>query len=140
MLKAKQWDWSKLRKLCQDYQVPLPTIAYLGNTGTFNIPQISYPWIKAKEEMTVIWLWNYEKGPLNWDTVMESINSSNVVLTIPGLVGNPIDRQYLDNQHNAELVQRLQNHPEFSEPIVLQMEPSESDQVLVFFRKPEQSE
>jgi 4-amino-4-deoxy-L-arabinose transferase-like glycosyltransferase len=135
MLKAKQWDWSKLRKLCQDHQVPQPSIAYLGNTGTFNIPQISYPWIAAKEEVVVTWLWNYEKGFINWDTVMQSVDSSDVVLTIPGLVGNPIDKQYLDNQHNAALVQRLQNNPQFSKPVVLQMEPSEAAQVLVFFRK-----
>jgi 4-amino-4-deoxy-L-arabinose transferase-like glycosyltransferase len=135
MLKAKQWDWSKLRKLCQDHQIPQPSIAYLGNTGTFNIPQITYPWIEAKEEIVVTWLWNYEKGLINWDTVMKSVDSSDVVLTIPGLVGNPIDKQYLDNQHNADLLQRLQNNPQFSQPVVLQMEPSEAAQVLVFFRK-----
>jgi len=135
MLKAKQWDWSKLRQLCQDHQIPQPSIAYLGNTGTFNIPQITYPWIEAKEEIVVTWLWNYEKGLINWDTVMKSVDSSDVVLTIPGLVGNPIDKQYLDNQHNADLLQRLQNNPQFSQPVVLQMEPSEAAQVLVFFRK-----
>lgn len=137
---AQQWDWSKLRKLCQDYQIIEPKIAYLGNTGTFNIPQISYPWVKAKEEITVSWLWRYEDNTIDWEKVMNSIESSNVVLTIPGLVGNLPDKQDIDNQHNAELVQRLQNIPEFQEPIVLQINPSSFEKVFVFFRKTGKSE
>lgn len=138
MKRLDQWDWSPLRQLCLDRNLPNPEIGYLGNSITFNIPQIAYPWVKANQEIRVRWLWQYVLGELGWNQVMAAANASDVVLTAPTLVGNAADRQDLDNQHNAEFARRLQQQG-FAAPIALKMGRFEPVEVLVFFHKSDQA-
>ena len=136
MQKPEQWDWSKLREICNRRRIIKPSISYLGNASTFNPPQISYPWIKVNEDVHVTWLWRYEQGEINWNKVMESVNSSDVVLTAPGFMGDQLDdKQNLDNQHNTELVQRLQKDSRFIKPLKLRMGRFNSVQILVFLKQ-----
>lgn len=139
MQRIDQWDWSQLWEICNARQIKSPLIAYLGNSRNFNPPQIGYPWVRANENIKVTWLWQYTFGQIDWDKVMGAVNASDVVLTAPNLVGRSVDNQDLDNQHNTELVQRLQKDSQFSEPLELKMGRFEPVQVLVFLRKPEYS-
>lgn len=135
MRRIDQWDWSGLREICQDHHIKSPLITYLGNDQTFNPPQIAFPWVRSNEDVKVKWLWQYVEGEIDWNKILESINASNVVLTVPNLIGEVTDNQHLDNQHNAELIQRLQQMPDFSEPIKLKMGRFKPVEVFVFLRQ-----
>lgn len=135
MRRVEQWDWSKLREVLKENQIEKPLIGYLGNSGSFNPPTIALPWVKANEEVKVRWLWQYTFGEINWDKVIASAKTSDVVLTTPTLVGSKSDRQDLDNQHNAEFVQRMQKLSEFSAPIKLTVGKYEPMEIFVFLNK-----
>jgi 4-amino-4-deoxy-L-arabinose transferase-like glycosyltransferase len=135
MGRREQWDWSKLREICNQHQIPNPSISYLGNAYTFNPPQISYPWVSVNETVKVNWLWRYEQEIIDWKKIMKSVNSSDVILTAPALIGDLGDKQDLDNQHNIEFIQRMQENPRFAKPIELEMGRFNSIRVLVFLRK-----
>ncbi len=134
MQRSEQWDWSALRELSQARGLRNPSIVYLGNSRTLNPPQIRFPWIQASERVRVTWVWRYEQGPINWEAVMAAVDSSDVVLVVPGVVGDPAWKEDLDNQHNTELFQRMSQRPGFSKPTAITMGRLDPVQVYVFFR------
>lgn len=139
MRRQEQWDWSKVEVLCHEHQIQNPLIAYIGNADQLNPPSIAYPWVAKNKPAEVMWLWNgVVDGEINWDKVMAAVKASDVVLVAPKLVGNVADKQYLDNQHNVEFVQRMQNLPQFFSPVELKLGRFEPTQVLVFLHKPDQ--
>jgi 4-amino-4-deoxy-L-arabinose transferase-like glycosyltransferase len=136
MARAEQWDWEPLRELAHSYSIQEPAISFLGAGSEFNWPAITYPWALNKEGLTEVkWLWRYEDGPINWDKVMDSIIDSDLVLTAPNYVGDPADRQDLDNQYNQEFALRLENDPRFFGPIHLTLGRFEPVELAVFVNK-----
>ncbi|MBD2103246.1 glycosyltransferase family 39 protein [Leptolyngbya sp. FACHB-261] len=141
LLRREQWDWSPLRQICLQHQIQKPVIAYIGgNGGAFNLPQIRYPWVEVGEAVQVEWLWRYELGEIDWQTVTNRVNASDVVLTAPTyvqMVRENANKDHLDNQHNFELAHRLETNSNFQEPIELEMGQFEPVKVLVFIRQRE---
>lgn len=137
MRRSEQWDWSKLRDLALSRNIRQPAIAYLGASGGLTAPQIGSPWVMANEPAAVRWLWKFERGPFNWDKVMELVNASHIVVTAVDVTGSTADKQDVDNQYNAELVQRLQNSPQFDAPVELKLGRFDPARVIVFLRKSE---
>lgn len=135
MRRSEQWDWSVLRTLCQARQIRTPSIAFLGSASTFNFEQIRFPWIKAGEQADVRWLWRYEDGPINWHTLMTNANANKVVLVAPDLIGNPAEKEDLDNRHNVEFHERMRSNPLFAEADVLQMGRLTQLKLFVFVRR-----
>lgn len=134
MRRSEQWDWQPLRQLCLAENITNPLITYMGNANTFNSPQIALPWVKANEEVRVRWLWNGARGAIDWNTVAGLIDSSDVVVTAQNLVGEKLDRQHIDNQHNAELIQKLEQDTRFRGPFPLAMGRYEPVELTVFLR------
>ena len=143
MARFDQWDWSPVRALSDSCGLPAPRISYLGNGREFNKPQIEYPWVArgtsvrgpGVELPEATWLWRYEYGPLDWQTVMDSADQSDIVLTAPRFVGEARYKEDLDNSHNAEFADRLSQDPHFQQPIHLEMGRFEPVEVLVFLNK-----
>lgn len=135
MQRREQWDWSPVREIINQQQITNPLITYLGNSGTFNPPQIALPWVRENEPVNVAWLWQYTFGEIDWNKVIAAAKSSNVVITVPKLIGGQADKQHLDNQHNAEFVSRLEKMPEFSPPVKLMMGRYEPVEIFVFINK-----
>jgi hypothetical protein len=140
MRRNEQMDWSKLREICNQNQINNPMIAYLGgNGGTYNGPQIAYPWVKANEKVQVTWLWEYFRREWDWNEIMTAVDANNVVLVPFNYTPNTtVNNSHLDNQHNAEFIQRMKNLPQFQEPIEIKMGKFETVHTLVFLRKPGQ--
>jgi 4-amino-4-deoxy-L-arabinose transferase-like glycosyltransferase len=137
MIRRQQFDWEQLRQTAKKHNLTNPHITYLGGDGeVFNIPQISYPWVKANEPVEVEWLWRYELGDIDWQTINKSIDSSDIVLVTPEYKGyNPVNKDPLDNIHNAELIQQLQNDSQFLKPTLLKLGRFEPIEVLAFIHK-----
>lgn len=132
---SEQWNWEPLRQLSLEYNLKNPSISHLGNASAFNPPQIIYPWIRVNERVNEKWLWRYEDGEINWQETTKLINDSDIVLTIPDYIGDPNDKQNLDNQHNNELVKKLQNNSKFNSPLVLKMGSNHDVKIFVFIKK-----
>jgi len=130
-----QWDWERLRKLTRTYGVPSPAIVHLGLGIAFNPFTIQYPWICQGERVSEQWLWHYEEGPIDWGKVDEQIDRADIVLTVPNLLGVFKDKQYLDNQHNAELAERLRARSDTWEPVTLDVGRDSKMDLLVFLRR-----
>ncbi len=139
MSRVDQWDWKPIRTISESCGVETPTISYLGNGPTFNPPQIEFPWVpwppKAASHFEVVWLWRFEDGPMDWPKVMNAAGETDFVLTAPQYLGDPEDRDNLDNQNNAAFADRLYHDPRFQGPIELQMGRFQPVQVLVFAKK-----
>jgi 4-amino-4-deoxy-L-arabinose transferase-like glycosyltransferase len=136
MARMDQWDWNKLRSLCRLYRLDRPTIGFLGNARSLNSPGIAYPWILNNEPLPkVTWLWRYEQGAIDLEKVVASANISDIVLTAPTYVGMRMDKQDLDNRHNAEFVERLQRDSTLCGPIHLQMGRFEAVDIVVFINR-----
>lgn len=132
----EQWDWKTLQTISYRCDIKTPAIAYLGNGTVFNPPSIAYPWlVSGAPSPDITWLWRYEQGPINWNAVMKSIGSADIVVTAPNYVGMVADKQDLDNQHNTEFAEKLAIDPRFQQPIVLEMGRFEPVNVLVFVRR-----
>jgi len=112
----------------------VPRIAHLGSGPTFNPPAIEQAWVLRSRAARVWWLWRYEDGPPDWDSVLASADSADVVVTAPGYQGDPADKQPLDNRHNAELASRLAALPAWDTPVELRLGPAGA-RVLAFFRR-----
>ncbi len=131
-----QWDWEPLRARCvARWHTPSGiTIGHLGSGFSFNPPQIAFPWERRNELVTVETLWRYEEGSLDWNTLSKRLDGVDVVVTAPKFVGFKPDKQDLDNQYNASLVERLEADDQFGKPEVLYMG-AHGEEVDVFFRK-----
>jgi Dolichyl-phosphate-mannose-protein mannosyltransferase len=136
MARLEQWDWNPLRELSRAKGIQKPSISHLGNGRCYNPPQIMYPWFlhheKTKDET---WLWRYEEGPIDWDKINKSLDESDIVLTAPNYIGEPRDRQDLDNQHNREFANMLEKDSRFTGPVRLRMGRFAPTEILVFFKK-----
>lgn len=137
--RLEQWDWSLLKEVAQQQGIHNPLIAYLGNDSNLNPPQIAFPWVKNNEPARVTWLWNSVTGDIDWEKVMSTVKLSDLVITVPELEGDAADRSDLDNQYNAELVERLQQDPQFAPPVPLKLGYYHPIEALVFVRQSGQS-
>ena len=95
---------------------------------------MSYPWIRRGRTVHDSWLWRFEQGPIDWDRIGREVSTADVVVTAPGYTGDPDDKEPLDNQHNAELVSRLETLFAFEPPTELRLGRFDT-RVLVFFRR-----
>jgi 4-amino-4-deoxy-L-arabinose transferase-like glycosyltransferase len=135
LVRFDQWDWDPLREVGRRSGSERPSVAYLGNGRTFNAPSIAHPWIARGEEVArVKWLWRYEAGPIVWSEILDTAARADLVVTAPLYVGDPLDKQDLDNAHNAEFAERLGNDARFSGPVTLTMGRFEPVEVKVFVR------
>jgi 4-amino-4-deoxy-L-arabinose transferase-like glycosyltransferase len=132
----EQWDWEGLRRISNGYHIRNPLIVHLGSCPSFGPPQIAYPWVRADEPVRVEWLWQHEQGEMDWQKVQNSLNSSDIVLTVPQYAADAGRKRDLDNRYNAELARRLEGNSRFLKPIKLKMGPAQVE-VLVFVRKPD---
>lgn len=133
MARMDQWDWNKLRSLCRLNGLDHPAIAFLGNARSFNPPAIAYPWLFNNEPPPkVTMLWRYEKGALELEEAVATANTYDIVLTAPTYIGMRLDKQDLDNRHNAEFAERLQREANLCGPIHLQMGRFEAVDIVVF--------
>jgi 4-amino-4-deoxy-L-arabinose transferase-like glycosyltransferase len=132
MQRREQWDWSKLKELCDQHGISEPAIAYMGNGGNLTPEHIRHPWIKAGRNAQILTLWLYVKGPIDWNQIEQDVYGSDVVLTGFDLPASPIDKQDLDNVNNAELVKRLEASPDFSGPYELQVGRFTTSTIVVF--------
>ena len=117
LARVDQWDWSPLRRLSRSFGLEEPSIFLLGNGRTLGPGLILYPWaVDGKLNTTVNMLWRPERGPIDWDEVMAAARKSDIVVTAPGYIGMNTREESLFNQHNSELVHRLEGSPGFSGP------------------------
>jgi hypothetical protein len=143
MARVDQWDWTKVKDLSRNCGLDSPRISYLGNGQAFNVPQIQYPWAAAAlpvkrtsmDYPEVTWLWRYEQGPIDWKKLMDLAGQSDIVVTAPGYVGRPENRENLDNQNNAEFADRLAKDQRFREPTGVKMGRFKPVDVLLFVNK-----
>jgi 4-amino-4-deoxy-L-arabinose transferase-like glycosyltransferase len=136
MIRFDQWDWKPLMDVADNCGLGTPLISYLGDGRAFNPPQLMYYWILQDKNISEPhWLWRYEEGPLDWQKVMTSVESSDIVLTAPNYVGQPSDKQDLDNQHNAEFVERMNQDSHFRLFTHLKMGRFEPVDVVVFTKR-----
>ncbi len=126
-----QWDWKPLREISRSSGFEEPRISLVGGGRNLNSLQINYVWaVDGKLKTEVRQLWQYDRGPIDWDRVMESVGESDIVLTAPGWAGELPGRPEPNNLHNLEFDQRMARDPRFRGPIRLQMgrfEPIEVD-------------
>ena len=137
------WNWEALRALCLDRlgEKPHLRIGHLGMGGYFSPPQITHPWIvyntthpssDPHTDVEGVWLWRYEAGPLDWPKLTQSLDRFDVLLTAPHLVGDPGNKEHLDNEHNAEFVARLAADSRFAPPVVIRLVESGPDMYMYF--------
>lgn len=136
MFRRDQWDWQPLQQIASGCGLEAPAISYLGNGPGFSPPQMAYAWVaKGADIADPQWLWRYEEGPLDWQKVMNSVGQSDVVLTAPHYPGRIANNEPADNQHNAELAERLSRDARFQGPIHLEMGRFEPVEIDVFLKK-----
>ena len=133
MARFEQYDWQQLRKICKQYNVNEPTIVIVGNSLIYNLPQISFAWVRNNENIKMLRPWHYGKGVIDWNHVNQAIDESNVVLTAPGYEG--FRRGTIDNQHNREVAELMRKDPRFFHAATLSVGRFEPYDVLVFIRK-----
>jgi len=120
-----------------------PSISYLGGGRQLNPEAIQYPWIKRVGSTgdsvlnfpNVNWLWRYEDKVIDWQQVIASAESSDIVLTPPEYRGEARLKENLDNQFNAEFSHRVSSLPDFRGPIQLTVGRFEAITLDVFAKK-----
>jgi hypothetical protein len=139
-----QWDLKPLREISESCGLEAPKISFLGGARPLYPPQIEYPWVAALTSTRLkdinlppdpVWLWRYEDGPLDWQKVMDAAGQSDMVLTMPGYVGETVYKEDVDNEHNEEFAKRLSHDPRFQGPIRLEMGRFTPTEILVFPKK-----
>ena len=143
MARFDQWDWKRVQEVSDGCGLAAPKIAYLGGGHVFNPPAIQFPWVAtatATRNVTfdlpeVTWLWRYEDGNMDWQKMMDSAGQNDVVLTAPHYDGGLQNKGDLDNQHNAELADRLSRDPRFRGPIRIEMGSFEPIEFDIFVKK-----
>ena len=89
-------------------------IALLGGGRNLGPSQIRYVWaVDRRLKTTVTPLWGHNLGTIDWDSVMNSINECDVVLTAPSYTGEDPGAPVPHNQHNAGTRPRLTANPRF---------------------------
>lgn len=136
MARYEQWDWEPLRELALSHEISNPSIAFLGNGREFNWATIIYPWALHREGIKEVnLLWRYEDGSIDWEKLMNAIDDSNIVLTAPGFIGEPADKQDLDNQYNDDFVERLSKDERFLGPFKLKVGRFVTTTIFVYINK-----
>jgi 4-amino-4-deoxy-L-arabinose transferase-like glycosyltransferase len=135
MARQEQWDWESLRELASSRRLPRPSISFLGSGRQLNVAAVGFPWALHGTGVRVTWLWRYEEGPIEWARVMSSAGDSDVVLTLPSYVGDPSNKEDLDNKHNAEFATRMEHDPAFVGPFRITLGRYERTEATVFFRR-----
>jgi hypothetical protein len=137
LVSRPQWDWQRLYDECRSLGINHPSIAYLGNSPPFNLPQIRNAWVRHREPVDVEWLWRYEEETLRWDDLLARLDDKTVVLTILRIYGSRFHRpHHMDNMHNVEFVERLKEDPRFDGPLGLPMGRDGKAEVIMFVRRP----
>ena len=72
---------------------------------------------------------------MDWQKMMDSAGQNDVVLTAPHYDGGLQNKGDLDNQHNAELADRLSRDPRFRGPIRIEMGSFEPIEFDIFVKK-----
>jgi hypothetical protein len=126
------WDWNQVRELCRSRGIERPTVAYLGGAWALNPPQLAQPWLFRGEKVRVEKLWRLENGTINWQSVLQAADASDVVITLEDYRGEIANREDVDNQHDAEFAALLEKRPEFTSPVRLVL--GGEAKVIVFFR------
>ena len=135
MRRMHQWDWERLRELCQTLGVDNPSIAIVGNANPFNRYQIKYAWLRHREEVSVESLWR-PSDALDWDELDARLVGKDVVLILHTCAhGLRRDLFFLDNKLNASFAERLNRNPRFKGPITLRFGSNEEGRVFVFVRE-----
>jgi hypothetical protein len=143
MVRFDQWDWSPVRAIADGCRLQDPKISYLGNGRAFNKPQIEYPWVvrsastkgAAVDLPDPTWLWRYENGPIDWQSLMNTAGQSDIVLTAPRFVGEAAYGEDRDNRYDADFAARLSQDQRFRKASVLEMGRFEPVEILVFVNK-----
>ena len=136
---AQEWNWDALWKVCGERGLTQPVIQYLGNGPVYCPPLISHPWIRRHEPVTVTWLWRYEEGAIDWETICSKLTKADVVITVLNYQGLAVDKEPLDNAHNGELVALLQKDPGFEGPVEIDVGTSPPAEIVAFFRRHQES-
>ncbi len=139
MRRSDQWDWTQLRSLCLQRQLTQPKVAYLGNIDRINAPQISFPWIRAEQNISVTELWRSASGEaIDWSKIMGIVRESDVIITQPILpktyAGQAAGAAAADSQHNNELIAQVRATGQFEE-VPLKMGRFEPVELVAFIKK-----
>lgn len=140
MVRFDQWDWSPVRSIADACGLEDPKISYLGNGRAFNKPQIEYPWVARSASIKgaavdlpdPTWLWRYENGPIDWQSLMNAAEQSDIVLTAPHFAGEAAYGEDQDNRYNADFAARLSQDQHFRKAVPIEMGRFEPVEVLVF--------
>jgi hypothetical protein len=130
-----RWDWESLYSLAQANHLSRPFISSLGGGSAFNAPHLKYPWIRRGEPVKAKRLWRYEEGEIDWTKIQQKVQLSDIVITAPDFIGNPLDKQDLDNQHNKAFVSLMKANADFKEPLIIWQGATTPVKFLVFIKK-----
>ena len=143
MSRFDQWDWKPLREISNTCGLDAPKISFLGAARPFYPPEVTYTWVAAETSARSrnivlppdpVWLWREEDGQIDWQQVMNQAEKSDIVLTAPGLIGEPRYQEDVDNEHNQEFANRLLRDAAFQKSIHLEMGRFAPVDVLVFLK------
>ena len=81
------------------------------------------------------WLWRYENGPIDWQSLMTTAGQSDIVLTAPHFAGEAAYGEDRDNRYNADFALQLSRDRRFRNPIPIEIGRFEPVEVLVFVNK-----
>ena len=134
------WDFTPLHDSAAAHNITSPRIAYLGNSAYLNEPFLELPFARLGEPATAHWLWRYEQGPINWKSLISTLNQYDMILTAPAIQLPPDpsllpDPQMLDNIHNAELANQLLSDPRFIGPEKFTTGKQTPTEIWLFCRK-----
>jgi hypothetical protein len=130
----EQWDYDPLVAMARDRGLSRPSVAFLGTGHAYNRAQLWLAWAQQPgRRVDVERLWRWEQREFSMDKVIDGARGYDIVLTAPALVGDPLERQELDNQYNAEFAERLRSDPAFGQPEVIRVGRIEPLELLVFF-------
>ena len=131
----EMWDWQPLRAACDGRGLRQPTVGLLGQSFCFNTAQVEVPWAHDDLRPKVVQLWKWEDRNFSLDRTVAAAGRCDVVVTVPGLLGSPVEHEELDNQYNRAVAARLAADPAFGPPVRMTMGRLEPVEVDVFVRR-----
>ena len=136
--RVEQTDWRILRPLVAQ---KTPDIAFAGAWPSLSPPEVRYAWMREGGDARVRWLWRFEEGPIDWTRVMCDVAASDLVLVVPPGVQPRGDERLavargVDNQHDAELIARIESSRAFNGPLRVRAGRVEPVELLVYVKRP----
>ena len=132
---AEQWDWAPVRIVAESRGMLRPSIAILGESYGFNGPQIRHAWYRVERDVPVTSLYHPDVDPsFVMPRMLDEAAQSQMVITVPGLRGDPSDGQPPINVFNSAFAAALSHDPRFVGPIVLDVGAKEPVNAVVFLR------